>query len=133
MKYSNFSSLYKPMYVVLYLDCKTVRIFCVFRYAQAVKQKVWNQADFFLSPHTPLRACETSAFRAFKTFMPRFTDFLTDFKKKTDCFAVYFIFYMFSSMLDHLVSDTSISFELSFFMIRCSISLPFGRRTAIDE
>ena len=60
------------------LDCKTVRIFaysstrepyfCVFKYARAVKQKVWNEAEnrerdwgetlkirsvFFLSPHTP--------------------------------------------------------------------------------
>ena len=82
---------------------------------------------------TPLRAREASAFPARKTFVPRFTDFFTDFKKKTDCFAVYFIFYMFSSMLHHLVSDTSISFELSFFMIRSCISLTFGRRTPIDE
>ena len=48
------------------LDCKTVRT-CVFKYARAVKQKVWNEAEnrerdwgetlkirfFFLSPHTP--------------------------------------------------------------------------------
>ena len=27
--------------------------------------------------------------RARKTLMPRFTDFFTDFEKKTDCFAVY--------------------------------------------
>ena len=27
--------------------------------------------------------------RARKTFTPRLTDFLTDFEKKTDCFAVY--------------------------------------------
>ena len=81
-----------------------------------------------------VRACEASAFRARKTFMPRFTDFFTDFKKKNpDCSAVCFIFYMFSSMLHHLVSVTSISFELSFFMVRCYISLTFGRRTPIDE
>ena len=36
---------------------------------------------------TPLRAREASAFPARKTFVPRFTDFFTDFKKKTDCFA----------------------------------------------
>ena len=28
------------------LDCKTVRIFCVFKCARAVKQKVWNEALF---------------------------------------------------------------------------------------
>ena len=31
------------------LDCKTVRIFWVFKYARAVKQKVWNEAWFFFS------------------------------------------------------------------------------------
>ena len=35
------------------------------------------------------RACEARALRACKTLTPRFTDFLTDFEKKTDCFAVY--------------------------------------------
>ena len=40
--------------------------FCVLKYARAVKQKVWNE-----------------------TLTPRFTDFFTDFEKKTDCFAVY--------------------------------------------
>ena len=29
------------------------------------------------------------ALRAGKTLTPRFTDFSTDFEKKTDCFAVY--------------------------------------------
>ena len=36
-----------------------------------------------------LRACEARDLRARKTLMPRFTDFFTDFEKKTDCFAVY--------------------------------------------
>ena len=36
-----------------------------------------------------LRACEPRALRAHKTLTPRFTDFFTDFEKKTDCFAVY--------------------------------------------
>ena len=40
--------------------------FCVFNYARAVKQKAWNE-----------------------TLTPRFTDFFTDFEKKTDCIAVY--------------------------------------------
>ena len=51
------------------LDCKTARIFCVFKYARTVKQKVWREAEngerdweetFFRLPHTPsLRARET--------------------------------------------------------------------------
>ena len=36
-------------------------------------------------------ACEARALLARKTLTPRFTDFFTDFEKKTDCFAVYFI------------------------------------------
>ena len=66
--------------------------FCVFKYARAVKQKVWNEAEnrerdwgetlkFFSRLTRPLRAR--------KTLTPRFTDFFTDFEKKTDCFAVY--------------------------------------------
>ena len=49
--------------------------FCVLKYAQAVKQKVWNEAG-------------NRELRARKTLTPRFTDFFTDFEKKTDCFAV---------------------------------------------
>ena len=67
--------------------------FCVFKYARAFKQKVWNEADnrerdwgetlnfFFLSPHTPY-ACEARARSARKTITPRFSDFFTDFEKK---------------------------------------------------
>ena len=43
---------------------------------------------FSLASHA-LRACEARALRARKTLTPRFTDFSTDFEKKTDCFAVY--------------------------------------------
>ena len=55
--------------------------FYVFKYARAVKQKVYNEAENrerdrgVLSPRA-LRAC--------KTLTPRFTDFFTDFEKKTD-------------------------------------------------
>ena len=85
--------------------------FCVFKYARAVKQKVWNEAEnrerdwgetlgtnslygkrtvgFFSLASNALRACEARALRARKTLTPRFTDFFTDFEKKTDCFAVY--------------------------------------------
>ena len=70
--------------------------FCVFKYARAVKQKVWNEAEnrerdwgetlkFFFSL---VLACEARALRARKTLTPRLTDFFTDFEKKTDCFAV---------------------------------------------
>ena len=54
--------------------------FCVFRYARAVKQKVWNEAE-------NSRACEARALRrARKTLTPRFTDFFTDFEKKNRLF-----------------------------------------------
>ena len=56
--------------------------FCVFKYARAVKQKVWNEAE-----NRERDWGET--LRAGKTLTPRFTDFFTDFEKKTDCFAVY--------------------------------------------
>ena len=72
--------------------------FCVFKYARAVKRG-WKQRArlgrdakntffFSLASHA-LRECEDRALRARKTLTPRFTDFFTDFEKKTDCFAVY--------------------------------------------
>ena len=73
---------------VLLWDCrlKNSPFFCVFKYARAVKQKVWNEAEN--REHNALRVCEARALRARKTLTPRFTDFFTDFEKKTDCFAV---------------------------------------------
>ena len=71
--------------------------FCVFKYARAVKRG-WKQrarlgrdAKNTRASHA-LRACEARALRARKTLTPRFTDFFTDFEKKTDCFAVYMIY-----------------------------------------
>ena len=86
-------------------DCCVTRLqnslyFCVFKFARRVKQKVWNDAEngerdwretvqsFSFASHA-LRACEASALRPRKTLTPHFTDFFTDFEKKTDCFAVY--------------------------------------------
>ena len=71
--------------------------FCVFKYARAVKQKVWNEAvnserDWgeTLKIRFSLASHARRALRARKTLTPRFTFFFfTDFKKKTDCFAVY--------------------------------------------
>ena len=60
--------------------------FCVFKYAGAVKQKVWKEAEN--RERDWGEACEARALRARKTLTPRFTDFFTDFEKKTDCFAV---------------------------------------------
>ena len=57
---------------------------CVFKYARAVKQKIWNEAE----NRDRDWACGALALRARKTLTPRFTDFFTDFEKKTDCFAV---------------------------------------------
>ena len=77
----------------LKIDCKTVRIFAYSSRASSQTKGLewcWKQRArlgrdakntvFFLSPHT---------LRARKTLTPRFTDFFTDFEKKTDCFAVY--------------------------------------------
>ena len=67
--------------------------FCVFKYARAVKQKVRNETekrerDWGETPHTPYGRVRLARFpRARPT--PRFTDFFTNFEKKTDCFAVY--------------------------------------------
>ena len=49
--------------------------FSVFKYARAVEQKVWNEAE-------NREACDARALRARKTLTPRFTDFFTDFVKK---------------------------------------------------
>ena len=63
--------------------------FCVFKYVRAVKQKVWKEGENREQDWgETLRACEAGALRARKTLTPRFTDFFTDFEKKTDCFAV---------------------------------------------
>ena len=71
--------------------------FNIFKYARVVKQKVWNKAKnsdrdwgetlrfFFLSPHTPYGRVMLVRFARARLF----TDFFTDFEKKTDCFAVY--------------------------------------------
>ena len=52
------------------------------------KERGFTQQFFSPASHA-LRACEARALRACKTLTPRFTDFFTDFEKKTDCFAVY--------------------------------------------
>ena len=54
--------------------------FCVFKYARAVKQKVWNEAEN--RERDWGGACKACALRALKTLTPRFTDFFTDFEKK---------------------------------------------------
>ena len=83
------------------LDFKTVRIFAYSSKREQSNKKVWNEAEngewdcgetlrrfFFLSPHTPYGHVRLARF-ALETLTPRFTDFFTDFVKKTDCFAVY--------------------------------------------
>ena len=77
------------------VDCKTVRIF-----AYSSRREQWNKrsgtrlktksetGEFFSLASHALQACEARALRARKTFTPLFTDFFTDFEKKTDCFAV---------------------------------------------
>ena len=68
------------------LDCKTVRT-CVFKYARAVKQKVWNEAE-----NRERDWGETLKIRFFFSLASHAlrdsSDFFTDFEKKTDGFAV---------------------------------------------
>ena len=70
------------------LDCKTVRIFA---YSSTRKQSN-KSSGMRLKTESETgdwrRACEARALRGRKTLTPRFTDFFTDFEKKTDCFAV---------------------------------------------
>ena len=56
---------------------------CVFKYARAVEEKVWNEAENRERDWGLSRACEARELRARKTRTPRFTDFFTDFEKKT--------------------------------------------------
>ena len=79
------------------LDCKTVRIFAHSstreqsnkRSGTRLKTENETVSLSLLSPHTAaLRACKTRALRARKARTSRFTDFFTDYEKKTDCFAV---------------------------------------------
>ena len=64
--------------------------FRLFKYARAVKQKVWNEAkNRERDWGETLRASEARAVCAHKTPKPRVTNFFTDFEEKTDCFAVY--------------------------------------------
>ena len=71
------------------LDSKTVHVFAYSstreqsnkRSGTRLKQRARLGRD-------ALWACEAHALRAGKTLTPRFSDFFTDFVKKTDCFAV---------------------------------------------
>ena len=86
----------KNIWSSLFLRLQNSPYFCVFKYARAVKQKVWNEAEnrerdwgetvfFSLASHA-IRACEARALGARKTLTPRFTDFFTDFEKKNRLF-----------------------------------------------
>ena len=98
------------------LDCKTFRIFA---YSSTREQsnersgtKLKTESEtgerrfFSLASHA-LRTCEARALRARKPLTPRFTDFFTDFEKKTDCFAVYEeiepTFHMYSTQIAYRV------------------------------
>ena len=72
----------------LKLDCKTVRIFAY----SSTREQSNKKSGMRLKTESETgerRACEARALRARKTLTPRFTDFFTDFERKTDCFAVY--------------------------------------------
>ena len=72
------------------LDCKTVRIFAYSRTREQSNKRsgMGLKTESETAWGETLRACEASALRARKTLTPRFTDFFTDFEKKTDRFAV---------------------------------------------
>ena len=60
-------------------------------------KQIFDSSTTFLNPlvgtnslYGKRTACKARALRALKTLTSRFTDFFTDFEKKTDCFAVYF-------------------------------------------
>ena len=88
--------------LAVYVDCKTVRIFAYSSTREQSNKRSGmrlktesetgeRRLKFFFS-HTShaLRVCDAArALRARKTLTPCFTDFFTDFEKKTDCFAVY--------------------------------------------
>ena len=67
------------------LDCKTVRIFA---YSSTREQSNKRSGMRLKTESETDVACEARALRARKILTPRFTDFFTDFEKKTDCFAV---------------------------------------------
>ena len=58
--------------------------FCVFKYARAVKQKVWNEAE-----NRERDWGETLGFARVRLLRHALPISFTDFEKKTDCFAVY--------------------------------------------
>ena len=67
------------------VDCKTVRIF-----AYSSKREQSNKrSGTRLKTESETGERQFFFSRARKTRTPRFTDFFTDFEKKTDCFAVY--------------------------------------------
>ena len=75
------------------LDCKTVLIVAYSSTREqsnkrsATRLKTESETGERLASHAR-KACEARALRARKTLTPRFTDFFTDFERKTDCFAV---------------------------------------------
>ena len=80
---------------IFLLDCKTVRFFAYSNTREQSNQRsgmrliTESETGERRASHTR-RACEARVLPARKTLTPRFTDFFTDFEKKTDCFAVYF-------------------------------------------
>ena len=70
------------------VDCKTVRSFAYSRKREQSNERSGTRLKTESETGERRWACEARALRACTTLTPRFTDFLTDFEKKTDCFAV---------------------------------------------
>ena len=67
------------------VDCKTVRIFTY----SSKREQSNKRSGTRLKTESETGERQFFFSRARKTRTPRFTDFFTDFEKKTDCFAVY--------------------------------------------
>ena len=70
----------KVLVMMTKVDCKTVRIFAY----SSTREQSNKRSGTRLKTES-----ERLARFALKTLTPCFTDFFTDFEKKTDCFAVY--------------------------------------------
>ena len=98
--------------------------FCVFKYARAVKRKVWKEDEnrerdwgetlkirFFLSPHTPYGRVGLARF-ALKTLTPRLTDSFTDFEKKNWLFCSSILNQWTNPLTDNWKHQLLISFKI---------------------
>ena len=78
------------------LDCKTVRIFAYSSTREQSneaenRERDWRETLFFLSPHTPVGRVRLARFERVRLLLHALPISLLILRKKTDCFAVYFL------------------------------------------